>query len=288
MFGIGATEMLGVVVTGEIWIRVPRTIRYQFDGQLTSGVSAKDMMLFLIGRFGMDGGQYQAVEYTGDAVSQLPIPERMTLSNMSAELGAQAGLGHADNTTLAYLRNAGVDEDAIDLAAGQGDPDAEVELHRFNANDLLPQVAQPHSPANSAPVESCAPDPIDIAYIGACTGAKLVDMQAAARVLRGRQVAPSVQLLLAPASVRDQKTAEQDGTMQVLIDAGARLLPSACGACAGYGSQIGDNARVISSTARNFQGRMGSASAQVWLGSPFTVAASAVTGHLTDPREFLS
>lgn len=287
MFGIGATEMLGVVVTGEIWIRVPRTIRYQFDGYLADGVSAKDMMLFLLGRFGMDGGQYQAVEYAGSAVQALPLPERMTLSNMSAELGAQAGLVQADDTTMEYLLGAGVPRDEIDLAAGQGDADADVQLHQFDASDLAPQVARPHSPANSLAVQDCNPDPVDIAYVGACTGAKLVDMQAAARVLKGRRVASTVQLMLAPASVRDQQAAELDGTMQTLIDAGATLLPSACGACAGYGSRIGDNARVISTTARNFQGRMGSASAQVWLGSPFTVAASALTGRLTDPREFL-
>lgn len=287
MFGIGATEMLGVVVTGEIWVRVPRTIRYQFDGQLDRGVSAKDLMLTLIGRYGMDGGQYQAVEFAGSTVSAMDMPERMTLSNMAAELGAQAGLVQADETTRQYLLKAGVPDSAIDLSAGQGDAGADVELHRFDATLIEPQIALPHSPANSVAASQCEPSPVDIAYLGACTGAKLVDMQAAAAVLRGKKIASSVAFLLAPASVRDQEAARVDGSLQILIDAGAHLLPSACGACAGYGSRISEGARVISSTARNFQGRMGAASAQVWLGSPYTVAASAVRGRLTDPRELL-
>lgn len=288
MFGIGSTEMLGVVVTGEIWIRVPETIRFTFDGELVDGVTAKDIMLMLIGRFGMDGGQYQAVEYAGSAIRAMPMGERMTMSNMAAELGAQAGLIEADETTRSFLINAGVAADQIDLSVGQGDALAPVTEHRFDAATVEPQVAAPHSPANAAGVVSAAGESIDVAYIGACTGAKLVDMRLAARLLAGRKVAPSVQLLLAPASVRELATAREEGCLQVLLDAGAQMLPSACGACAGYGSSIAEGARVISTTARNFKGRMGSDTAQVWLASPATVAASAVTGHITDPRPMLA
>ncbi|MFK7966283.1 MAG: 3-isopropylmalate dehydratase large subunit [Burkholderiaceae bacterium] len=288
MFGIGSTEMLGVVVTGEIWIRVPETIRYTINGELADGITAKDIMLMLIGRFGMDGGRYQAVEYAGSAVRAMPMGERMTLSNMSAELGAQAGLIEADDTTRQFLLNAGVAPEAIDLAAGQGDDGAPVTEHSFNAADIQPQVAAPHSPANAADVTAAAGEPIDIAYIGACTGAKLVDMRLAARLLTGQKVAAGVQLLLAPASVRELATARADGTLQVLLDAGAQMLPSACGACAGYGNSIAEGARVISTTARNFKGRMGSDTAQVWLASPATVAASAITGRIADPRPMLA
>lgn len=288
MFGIGSTEMLGVVVTGEIWIRVPRTIRYQFDGALVDGVTAKDVMLMLIGRFGMNGGDYQAVEFSGSAIEALPMPERMTLSNMSAELGAQAGLIQADRITEQALLDAGVSPHDIDLEAGQVPDAACDEIHRFDAGAIVPQVALPHSPANSVDVNQIAGESIDVAYIGACTGAKLIDMQLAARVLKHRQAAASVDLILAPASIRDLEQARENGSLQTLLDAGARLLPAACGACAGYGNSIAEGARVISSTARNFKGRMGSDTAQVWLGSPATVAASAITGRITDPRDLLA
>ena len=285
MFGIGATEMLGAVVTGEIWLQVPRTIFMRWSGLLTRGVTAKDMMLAMIGRFGMNGGQYQAVEYCGEAVRALPMAERMTLCNMSAELGAQVGLVAPDDTTREWLAAHGAD--GVDSAPWHSDEDAAGLRHYFDASSLAPQVALPHSPANVRAVDDLEPTPVDIAYIGACTGAKLDDMRAAARVLAGYQVAPGVQLLVAPASLRDAAEAEAEGILRRLQEAGATLLPSACGACAGYGSSIPEGATVISSTARNFKGRMGAASAQVYLGSPYTVAASALRGRISDAREIL-
>lgn len=292
MFGVGATEMLGVLVTGEIWLRVPHTIAIELDGALGDGVAAKDVMLFLIGRLGMDGGQYQAVEYRGAAVGALPMQERMTLANMAAELGAQAGLVAPDATTREYLAGAGVSAAELDAARfdrWQSDPAAPVLAHhRFDAGALAPQVAAPDSPANAAPVASHGAVPIDIAYIGACTGAKLADLRMAARVLKGRKAARGVRLMLAPASLRDQETARGEGTLGVLVDAGAELLPTACGACAGYGAnQFAENTVAISTTARNFKGRMGAPSARVYLASPYTVAASAVAGRICDPREML-
>lgn len=287
MFGIGATEMLGVVTTGEIWLQVPHTIRMHWAGRLAAGVTAKDMMLAMLGRFGMNGGDYQAVEYTGDAVAALPMAERMTLCNMSAELGAQVGLVAPDATTAAWLREVGVEVTPAELARWQGDPGAPATHHEFDASSLGPQVALPHSPANVQPVGALAPTVVDVAYIGACTGAKLDDLRAAAQVLRGRKVAAGVQLLVAPASLKDRAAAEREGVLQALQEAGAQLLPSACGACAGYGSAIPEGSTVISSTARNFRGRMGAATAQVYLGSPYTVAASALLGRIADAREVL-
>jgi 3-isopropylmalate/(R)-2-methylmalate dehydratase large subunit len=289
MFGIGATEMLGVLVTGEIWLRVPRTIRMQWDGRLAPAVAAKDMMLHMIGRFGMNGGQYQAVEFCGSAVQALPMAERMTLANMSAELGAQVGLIAPDDVTQAWLAATGApavdisglhtDEEAVDLPG--------CETHRFDAGALEPCVAAPHSPANVRGVHHHAGTPVQVAYIGACTGAKLEDLRAAAQVLRGQRVASGVRLMVAPASLQDQEAARQEGVLQALLDAGGELFATACGACAGYGESIGENVTVISSTARNFRGRMGSATAQVYLASPYTVAASALRGVITDPREVL-
>ena len=285
MFGIGSTEMLGVMVTGEIWLRVPQTLQMHWHGQLRQGVTAKDMMLHMVGRFGMNGGQYQAVEFCGSAVQALSMQERMTLSNMSAELGAQVGLIAPDATTAAWLHATGAP--VPDLRHWQTDADATVTRHDFDADSLSPYVAAPHSPANADVVSRYSGTKVDVAYIGACTGAKLDDLRAAAQVLRGQRVAAGVRLMVAPASQKDQADARQEGVLQVLLDAGAELFPTACGACAGYGETMGDNTTVISSTARNFKGRMGSATAQVYLASPYTVAASALRGVITDPREVL-
>lgn len=286
MFGIGSTEMLGVAVTGGIWVRVPRTLMMRWNGRLGAGVTAKDMMLRMIGRLGMNGGRYQAVEFCGEAVRALSMQERMTLSNMSAELGSQVGLVAPDATTEAWLREAGV-RGPLDIAHWQSDPDADAEWHDFDAAALAPQVAALHSPANAADVSVHAGVAVQAAYIGACTGAKLDDLRAAAAVLRGRRVAAGVKLMVAPASLRDQNDAEREGVLQTLLEAGAQLLPTSCGACAGYGGSIPDGATVISTTARNFKGRMGSETAQVYLASPYSVAAAAATGRIIDPREVL-
>ena len=288
MFGVGATEMAGVLATGEIWLRVPETILIECRGRLGAGVAAKDIMLHLCARLGMDGGRYQTVQYAGDTITALPMAERMTLCNMAAELGAQTGLIAPDRTTADYIRAAGADPG--DLARWQGDADAvSAELHRVDAASLAPQVAAPHSPANSAPVGDHGAVPIDRAYIGACTGAKLVDLHMAASVLKGRRVASGVRLLVAPASTRIAAQAAADGTLATLTEAGAILLASGCGACAGYGSGLLSEGEVcIASTARNFKGRMGATTAQVYLGSPYTVAASAVAGRIADPRAMLA
>jgi 3-isopropylmalate/(R)-2-methylmalate dehydratase large subunit len=285
MFGIGSTDMLGVMVNGELWVRVPETIRMEWQGRLAPGVMAKDMMLHMIGRFGMNGSQYQAVEFTGSAVRALPMQERMTLSNMSAELGAQVGLISPDETTYAWLADHGAECTPGDWHSDEG---TAIATHVFDAGTLEPQVAAPHSPTNTDGVSRHVGTPIDVAYIGACTGAKLEDLRAAAAVLRGRRIAPGVRLSVAPASAHDQAVAEREGIMGVLRDAGAEVLPTACGACAGYGGSIADGATVISTTARNFRGRMGSATTSVYLGSPYTVAASALSGHIADPREVLA
>ncbi len=296
MFGIGSTEMLGVVVTGEIWLRVPQTMAMNWQGRLSAGVCAKDMMLAMTARFGMNGANYQAVEFTGSAVRALSMQERMTLCNMSAELGAQTGLVAPDAVTRDWLAviqspaQLNLPSDLSDAAFDRlaSDPNSADVHHDFDANTLSPQLAAPHSPAHGVPLADHANTRIDVAYIGACTGAKLDDLRFAAQVLKGRKVASGVQLMVAPASLQDRAQAEAEGTMQTLLDAGAIVLPSACGACAGYGDGFKDGQTVISSTARNFKGRMGPASTQVYLGSAYTVAASALRGYITDPRTVLA
>jgi 3-isopropylmalate/(R)-2-methylmalate dehydratase large subunit len=286
MFGIGSTEMLGVLVTGKIWIKVPRTIMMQWNGRLQAGVTAKDMMLHMIGLYGTNGADYGAVQYAGAAVDAMTMQERMTLSNMSAELGAQTGLIAPDATTMDYLREAGIHQE-FDLAHWATDPDADYETRAFDASTLPPMVAAPHSPGNAHSVEALAGTPIQLAYVGACTGAKLEDLRAAAAVLKHRKVDPSVRLLVAPASQQDQRDAEREGIMQILVDAGAQVFATSCGACSGYGNALAGADNVISSTARNFKGRMGSPETNVYLASPYTVAAAALTGRIIDPRSIL-
>jgi 3-isopropylmalate/(R)-2-methylmalate dehydratase large subunit len=288
MVGVGATEMAGVLVTGEIWLRVPATIRVEWSGTLGRGVCAKDIMLFLCRELGMNN-DYRVIEYTGTTVEAMPMAERFVLCNMAAELGAKTGLIAPDEKTLSQIRAAGqtVDDDVL---RWKSDADATFErvLH-FEAEKLAPQVAAPHSPANSVSVDQIDSVRIHQAYIGACTGAKLTDLHMAAEVLKGKRVAPGVRLLIAPASTRTTSAAAADGTLATLTAAGAILMPTGCGACAGYGAGIlGEGEVCISSSARNFKGRMGHATSAVYLASPYTVAASAVAGHITDPRAFLT
>ena len=287
MFGIGATEMAGVLATGEIWIKVPETIRINWSGKLSEFVTAKDMMLYACGKLGMDGGKYQAVEFSGSAISTLDMQERMTISNMTAELGGQAGIIAPDDVTKRYLKN--VSSIDIDIAPWFSDEDAKfLESHQFDATGLPPQVAAPHSPANSIDITETKGTKVDVAYIGACTGAKLSDLRMAASVLKGKKLASGVRLLVAPASLKDQETAKTEGIMQIFEDIGASILPNSCGICAGYGSErLGEDIVCISSTARNFQGRMGALSSGVYLSSPYTVAASAISGEISDPRNFI-
>lgn len=288
MFGIGATEMAGVLATGQIWIKVPETILLQWNNTLPPLVTAKDMMLATCRDIGMGGGRYQAIQYAGEAVRSLNMQERMTMSNMAAELGAQAGLIAPDDVTASFITNAGgtLPDDWRDYQIETPDPNGEV-IQR-NASLLSPQIAAPHSPANADDAAAFKNIHFDVAYIGACTGAKYVDLKAAADVLKGKSVAQGITLKVAPASLRDQQQAERDGIMQVLQDAGAEFLSNSCGICAGYGAdRLAEDQVCISSTARNFRGRMGAPSSQVYLASPYTVAASALTGQLTDPRQVM-
>ena len=285
MFGIGATEMAGVLATGSIWIQTPETILMSWKNQLPEYVTAKDMMLAMCGKIGMGGGRYQAIQYAGETIRSLPMQERMTLSNMAAELGAQVGLIAPDETTIAYVEAAGgqVPENWRDFQIESAEES--INIMYFDAENLSPQIAAPHSPANADDASEFRNIGFDVAYIGACTGAKYIDLVAAAKVLKGRHIADGITLKVAPASLHDQNRAKDDGIMQVLQDAGAEFLSNSCGICAGYGEdRLGENQVCISSTARNFKGRMGAQTSTVYLASPYTVAASAVTGTLTDPR----
>ena len=300
MFGVGATDMASILITGKTWIKVPNTIRIEITGTpgddsvIADGVSAKDIILYLCSRLGVGGAEYQVIEYAGDIISHLSISERMTLTNMTAELGAQTGLIAADETTFNYIRQTGRKQErqvrVDNNSALQSDDDAYFSAtYKVNVAELVPYVAMPDSPDNAVTIEKVAGVQIQQAYIGACTGAKLEDLQMAARVLKNNTVAKGIRLLIAPASIQTTAAAAADGTLKILTESGAILMPSGCGACAGYGAGILAEGEVcISSTARNFKGRMGHPTSKVYLGSPYTVAASAIVGHITDPRKFLN
>ncbi len=288
VIGIGSTEVCGVLVTGEIWVRVPQSILVTWNGELPAGVTGKDMALKMCATLPMRACDYRVIEHAGTAIRKMSMGNRFTLCNMSPEMGAKTQIIAPDETTVEYLKQVGVE--TAEVNAWQSDPDATYERRlEFDAGALNPQVAAPHSPANASDVANHAGVKVDQAYIGACTGAKLSDLQMAAEIVRGRRVADGVRFLIAPASQRITAEAARDGTLATLTEAGAILLPTGCGGCAGMGAgTVAAGEVCISSTARNYQGRMGDYSAKVYLGSPYTVAAAAVTGHVVDPREFLS
>lgn len=282
---VGSTEILGVVATGEIWLRVPETIEVRWTGRLGRGVMAKDMILSTLRRLRCDGATYKAIEYTGEGVMSLPLDERLVLSNMTIELGGKAGVVAADETVCAYVRERGVADPRPVL------PDADAVYSQVlvdDASSLVPQVALPHSPDNGVDIDQAEGTPMDLAYIGACTGAKYHDLAAVAEVLRGRRVHPSILMQVAPASQEVYQRAVRDGLAAVLAEAGAHFVPSSCGACLGVGpNALRSGVRCISSTNRNFRGRMGSGEAEVYLASPATVAATALEGRIADPRRYL-
>ncbi len=274
--GVGSTDLAAAMLTGKTWLKVPRTIQITLHGALRPGVTAKDVILRLVQELGADGANYCAVEFTGEAVWRMSLASRMTLANMTAEMGAKTGL---------------VDPTGLSLDAPfqpvYPDPDAEYDRRlALDVSTLAPQVARPHAPDNVASIDAVKGTPVHYAFIGSCTNTRLEDLTAAAAVLQGRPLAPGVRLVIAPASRRVFEAALQTGVVQTLLASGATFIPSGCGPCVGSHLGVpGDGEVVISSTNRNFRGRMGNPRAAVYLASPAVVAASALTGVITDPAE---
>ena len=280
--GIGTSEMAYVLATGRLWFRVPETIRFEVTGALQPMVTWKDAILALAGRFGADVAQYKAVEFGGPAASRACIADRLTVCNMAVEIGAKFGFFAADETTLSYLAERGLEG----LEPLGSDADASFEaVHELDLDGLEPQIALPHTVDNVRPVAEVESLPIDQAFIGSCTNGRLEDLEAAAQVLRGRRVHPRVRLIVAPASRSVFQEATRSGALEALAEAGASLLPPGCGPCfGGHGGLLAAGERCIGTHNRNFMGRMGSAQAEIFLASPQTVAASALAGHIADPR----
>ncbi len=283
--GIGRTEAAAVMATGEIWLMVPQSFRIVVMGRMPKGVYAKDLILHIIGDLGADGADYRSVEFAGPVIERMSVASRMVLCNMVAEMGAKAGSVEPDEKTLAWLSGRA----KASFSPVSADPDAAYErILEYDVGDLSPQVARPHTVDNVVPVEDVAGTRIDQAFIGTCTNGRLQDFREAARILRGREVAANTRLLILPASREVLLAAVAEGLVTDLVSAGAVVLNTGCGPCLGAHEGVMAPGEVTISTAnRNFKGRMGCKDAEIYLASPATVAASALTGEITDPRQFL-
>lgn len=283
--GIGVTEMTYVLATGELWFQVPPTVRFLLNGEMAEGVMSKDVALHLAGRFGTEVAQYRAIEFAGPVADRLSIASRMTMANMGVELGAKFAFFAADEVTRDYLRSL----PGGDPGGFGPDPGARYEaVHEVDISGLEPQIACPHNPGNVKPVSAVGDVRVQQAFLGSCTNARLEDFAIAAKILAGRTVHPDTRLLVTPASQAVYLEATKAGYTQILLEAGAHITASGCGACpGGHNGVVGPGEVCVSSTNRNFRGRMGSQDAEVYLASPASVAAAAVAGRITDPREYL-
>ncbi len=281
--GVGSTDAGVGMATGKAWFKVPETIKFVIDGTLAPGVTGKDVILHIIGMIGVDGALYKAMEFTGSAIESLPMDERMSISNMAIEAGGKAGLIPVDDITRAYL------DGRVERPyhAFYSDEDATfAEVIRIDAADIVPTVAFPHLPSNTRPVADARDIKIDQAVIGSCTNGRLDDMRQAAAILRGHRVHPDVRCIIIPATQAVYKACIDEGLMDVFLDANCAVSTPTCGPClGGYMGILAAGERAIATTNRNFVGRMGDPTSEVYLSSPAVAAASAVLGHIGLPED---
>ena len=279
--GLGHTDVAYVLLHGRTWFKVPEAIYIRLNGELPGHVMAKDFILRVIGEIGTDGGAYKTMQFGGSGVDAMSVEERLTLTNMTTEAGAKNGIIEPDEKVYRYLAERG----AADYSPVHGDDDAEYsEVYEFEAEEMEPVVAEPFSPANTSVAREAPSVPLDKAYIGSCTGAKMEDLEAAARILKGRQVSIRTEVL--PAAMSIYRRASERGLIKIFLDAGAMVGPPTCGACCGaHMGVLAKDEVCISTTNRNFPGRMGHVESRTYLASPQVAAASAVTGRITDPRD---
>jgi len=286
--GLGSTEIAVAWVTGKCWFKVPETIRIELSGRTQPGVYAKDVMIHIAGLLGMDGGTYRSVEFGGEYIETLPMHERIIFPNMSTEIGAKCGLIAADQVTIDYLENE-------TPARGQGqfeqirpvNPRYERVLE-IDVSALTPQVACHPDVDNVKPLADVEGLEVQEVYIGTCTNARYEDLEIVANMLKGKHVNPLVRVIVTPASQRIYKKAMQNGLIEILMDAGCTVTGTGCGACIGrHGGILAAGERALTTMNRNFIGRMGSPLSEIYLASPATAAATALTGKITDPREYL-
>ncbi len=282
--GIGTSELTYVLCKGSLWFRVPETIKFVFTGALGKGVSSKDVILHLAGQFTSEVAQYKAVEFSGPVAHAMEVDERLTMSNMGVEIGAKFAFFEADDKTIVYLQ--GRTEHRVEPFG----PDADaqyVAMHEIDVTGLAPQVALPHNVDNVQPVSEVGEIPVQQAFIGSCTNARTLDLERAAAILKGHKVKPGTRLLVIPGSHEVYTNLVRSGAIQTLAEAGAMIGTPGCGPCGGgHMGVLASGENAISSTNRNFKGRMGSPDSFVYLGSPETVAASAIEGRIADPRRY--
>ncbi|HLA22778.1 MAG TPA: 3-isopropylmalate dehydratase large subunit [Nitrosopumilaceae archaeon] len=279
--GLGHTDIAYVLLHGKIWFKIPETIYFKLNGKLPTHVMAKDYILKIIGDIGTDGAAYKTMQFGGSGISEMSVDERLTLTNMTTEAGAKSGIIEPDQKIRDYLSARGkTSYDEI-----LGDADAQYDkVYEYEASELEPTVAKPYSPENIEAARDLSTTSLDKAYIGSCTGAKLEDLQAVAKILKGRKVKIRTEIL--PAAISIFKKAMDEGLLKIFMDAGVVVGPPTCGACCGAHMGVLAKGEVcISTTNRNFPGRMGHVESQTYLASPLVVAASAVTGKITDPRD---
>jgi len=283
--GIGSTDAAAAIATGELWFKVPASIKLVLNGSLGPGVYSKDVILAVIARIGVDGALYRAMEFVGPALAEMSAEARMTITNMAIEAGAKSGIIGFDNVTKQYLDEHLKGEK--DYTVFESDDDAEyLATEEFDCSALEPMVALPHLPSGGVPVGECAGKEMDQAYIGSCTNGRIEDLRIAAEILDGKQV--TIRTLIVPATPVIWKQAKDEGLFDIFYEAGCVIAAPTCGAClGGFMGILASGEKCISTTNRNFVGRMGHPKSEVYLASPATAAASAVTGKLTDPRKYL-
>jgi 3-isopropylmalate/(R)-2-methylmalate dehydratase large subunit len=283
--GMGSTDIACAMATGDIWMRVPPTIKFVYHGKLSRWVGGKDIILHTIGDIGVDGALYCAMEFAGEALASLGIEGRFTISNMAIEAGGKAGLMTPDETTLKYVRERAKRKWRV----YEPDPDAEYEaVHEYDVSALEPMVALPSSPANAVPLSKAVRSEIDQVFIGSCTNGRLADLRLAAEVIRGRKVHTNVRCIVIPASHEVYLAALREGLLEVFAEAGCAVSTTTCGPClGGYMGILAEGERCVSTSNRNFPGRMGHVRSEVYLVNPAVAAASAVAGRLAGPEEVL-
>ncbi|MGI0056778.1 MAG: 3-isopropylmalate dehydratase large subunit [Nitrosarchaeum sp.] len=279
--GLGHTDVAYVLLNGKIWFKVPETLYFKLNGKLPEHVMAKDFILKIIGDISTEGGAYKAMQFGGSGIDDMSVESRLTLCNMTTEAGAKNGIVEPDQKVIDYLTSRG----ATNISLVNGDDDAEYQkIYEYEGSELEPIVAKPFSPENISIVREVPSVELDKSYIGSCTGAKYEDLEAVAKILKGRTVKIRTEIL--PASISIYKRAMENGLLKIFLDAGATIGPPTCGACCGaHMGVLAKDEICISTTNRNFPGRMGHIDSQTYLSSPLVAAASAVTGKITDPRD---